>query len=495
MRQTLARFPIFLFLLLPCALFSQEQLGMRLERYSGIYGAGINPSHTAFTPHNWEVSLFNADLFLENSYAFLRNTSLQNALRNTDKIRSVVDTSAENPPARDAILQDFADGSSKMHFVVQTRIAGPSFSFRIGENNVVGLTTAFRTNFSSYRIPEILAYQTISDLPRNKPNNIAPVSISGMAWAEIGLHYSRSEEMGDLQMAWGVSPKYLIGYEGFSTRIQSNFDFSQRQNDTVAFGSAQWDYALTTRNLTDNADEVKLRKQGAGFGLDLGISWAMPLGEEEEGYAWKAGVSLLDLGFVRFNNTAQRHHIEFNSEIATTSADFPSRDNADAIFKDLSRVFMGDTSASLQKRAFGMSLPTALSGQFDARVAPMFYVSGLLVQRVPLSKFSVKRPSTLAVVPRFEHRWVSVSLPLVVDDWRSFRMGAAVRLAWLYFGTDNLGSFMTKDKLSGTDLYIGLKINAFSLSFKKREKGYHLNRERGSRNSGPNRKKIKCYSF
>jgi hypothetical protein len=119
----------------------------------------------------------------------------------------------------------------------------------------------------------------------------------------------------------------------------------------------------------------------------------------------------------------------------------------------------------------------------------------LLVQRVPLSKFNVKRPSTLAVVPRFEHRWVSVSLPLVANDWRSFRMGAAVRLAWLYFGTDNLGSFLTKDKLSGTDVYVGLKINAFSLNFKKREKGYHLNRERGSRSSGPNRRKIKCYSF
>lgn len=498
MRQTLSCSSILLlfsFFFLSQTLFAQEQLGMRLERYAGIYSAGVNPANTAFTPHNWEVSLFNADLFLENSYAFLRNTSLQNALRNTDKIVSLADTSAENPPARDAIFQDFADGSRNMHFVTQIRVAGPSFSFRFGEKNVVGLTTAFRTNLSAYRIPEILAYRTISDLPRNQAINIPPAGISGMVWGEIGLHYSRLEEIGDVQMAWGVSPKLLLGYEGFYTRAQSKFDYTQQNGDTTIFGSANWDYALTTANLTDNADEVALKKQGSGFGLDLGVSWAMPAGDEEEGYAWRAGVSLVDLGFIRFKNTAQRHHIEFDTLLSISGTQFPSRDNAEDILRDVSRAFLGDSAASLQKNAFGMGMPAAFSAQIDVRIAPMFYVNSLLVQRLPLTKFSVKRPSTLAVVPRFEHRWFSVSLPLVVDDWRTFRMGAALRLAWLYVGTDNLGSFRTKDRLSGTDFYIGFKINAFSLNFKKREKGYHLNRERGSRNNGPNRKKIRCYSF
>lgn len=500
MRQTLSRPPItplFVFLFLSQTIFSQEQLGMRLERYAGIYGAAINPANTAFTPHNWEVSLFNADVFFENSYAFLRKTSLQNALRNTDKIVSLADTSAENPPARDAILQDFADGARKMHFVTQTRLAGPAFSFRFGENNVVGLTTAFRTNVSSYQIPKILAYQTVSNLPRNQAVNIPPAGISGMAWGEIGLHYSRLEEIGDLKMAWGLSPKILLGYEGFFTRAQSKFDYTQRNGDTVAFGSAKWDYAFTTANFIGNNDEVKLRRQGSGFGLDLGVAWASPSsgGEDEDGYAWRAGISLVDVGFVRFKNSAQRHHIEFDTLLAVSGANFPQRDNADDVLGDVSQAFLGDSAASLQKRAFGIGLPTALSAQFDAQVAPRFYVGGVLVQRVPLSKYSVKRPSTLAVVPRFEHRWFSVSLPLVVDDWRTFRAGAAIRLAWLCLGTDNLGSFFSKEKLSGADAYLGVKINAFSLNFKKKEKGYKLNREHGSRNQGPNRRKIKCYQF
>ena len=498
MRQTPFYFLVILFLGLlffPGGLFSQDQLGMRLERYAGIYSAGINPANTAFTPHNWEVSLFNADLFTENSYAFLRNTSLQHALRNTDKIISLADTSAENAPGRDAIPQDFADGSRKMHFVAQARVAGPAFSFQIGEKNVVGLTTAFRTNVSSYRIPEILAYRTVSDLPRNQAINIPPAGITGMVWGEIGLQYSRLESIGNLQIAWGISPKLLIGYEGFFVRAQSKFDYTQLQGDTTSFGSAKWDYALTTANLTTDANAVKLKRQGSGVGLDMGVSWAMPGEDESDGYAWRAGISLIDLGFVRFKNTAQRHHIEFDTLLSVNGSQFPQRDNADDILQDVSLAFLGDSAASLQKNAFGIGLPTALSVQFDARIAPMFYVSGVLEQRIPLSIFSVKRPSTLAVVPRFEHRWFSVSLPFVVDDWKTFRMGAAVRLAWLYLGSDNLGSFRSKDKLSGVDFYIGFKINAFSVNINKKEKGYHLNRERSSRSKGPNLRKIKCYSF
>ncbi|MCC7467285.1 MAG: hypothetical protein IT261_13485 [Saprospiraceae bacterium] len=472
---------------------TQEQLGMRLERFSGIYSAGINPANTAFTPHNWEVSLFNADLFTENSYAFLRNTSLQNALRNSDKIVSVTDTSAENPLSRDAILQDFADPSRPIHVVLQTRLAGPGFSFRFGDNHTVGLTTAFRTHFSSYQIPEFFAYRNISDLPRNQAINVPSTGLSGMSWAEIGLHYSRLQDLGDVQMAWGVSPKLLLGYEGFSVRAQSNFDYTEKLGDTVVLGSGRWDYAFTTANLTDNSDEVSLKRQGMGMAFDLGVSWAMPSDEEDGSYRWRAGVSLVDAGWVRFRNTARKHRVVFDTAIAVTGADFPGRDNVDDIMQDVSQAFMGDSTASLLGNAFSMALPTALSLQFDAQVLPMLYVGAVLTQRTPFSKNALKRPATLAVVPRFEHRWLSASLPVVVNDWRSVRIGAAARIAWLYLGTDNLNSFFTKDKLSGADFYIGLKINGFRV--KSGEKGYRLNRERGNRSSGPNRKKIKCYTF
>lgn len=480
--------------LLPNLLFSQEQLGMRLERYAGIWGATLNPSQTAFNPNNWEVNLVAADLFFENNYAYLRNTSLPNALRNTDKIVAVTDLSPERPLASDEILQDFFDAKRRMHAVVQTRVSGPGFSFRFGENNVVGLVTSVRAGLSSYKIPEVLAYRTISNLPRNQRIDIPKTSLRGMAWSEIGLHYSRQNTDGDLHTAFGVTPKLLIGAEGFFTEAESNFDYTQRQGDTVAFGQARWEYGLTTRNITANGDSARYRTQGRGFGIDLGYSWAQPLGDDEDGYAWRLGVSLIDLGFIRYNNLAERHRIEFDTVVTVNDADFPTRSNPLDRLPDVSQAFLGDPAQSLQARAFSMGLPTALSVQFDVRVMSLMYVGGLWVQRVPLFSHSLQRPSTLAVVPRFEHRWVSVSFPVVLDDWRSLRLGLAARFGFLAFGTDNLNSFFQKDRLTGSDVYIGLKINGFSLHFKEREKAYKGRKSSGGRTRQQMRK-IKCYEF
>ncbi len=464
---------------------------MRLEQYSGIYAATINPANTAYNPNHWEVSLFTAEAFFENNYAFLRKTSLPNALRNSDNIVSAVDAPRENPPAADAILLDYFSGKRKMRAVVQTRVTGPGFSFRFGEKNVIGLTTALRSEASSYKIPGILAYRTISDLPRNQAINIPPTGLTGMVWGEVGLHFSRSNSDTDLQTSWGVSPKLLLGYEGFYTRAQSRFDYTQRSDDTVAFGSANWNYALTTGNITDS-DNTALRKQGTGFGFDAGFTWSKPADNEAVGYAWRLGVSLLDLGFMRFRNTAERHHIAFDTLLTVSDTDFPDRNNASDVVRDISQAFLNDPDASLRGRSFAIGLPTALSVQYDAAITQRVYVTGLIVQRVPWMKYSVKRPNTLAVVPRFESRWVSFSLPVVLSDWQSLRVGAAARLGWLYVGSDNIGSFFKKKRLTGADIYIGLKINAFSLKA-RRENG--LTKESSPRRGRQKMGKIKCYSF
>jgi len=476
---------------LPQITFSQEQLGMRLERYSGIYGASINPANTADNPNNWEVSLFTAEAFLENKYAFLRNTSLPHALRNSDNIVSILDTSLENIPPADAVILDYFDRKRKLYAVAQARVTGPGFSFRFAEKNVLGLTTALRTEMSAYKIPEIFAYRTISNLPRNQAINMPPAGFAGMVWGEIGLHYSRSSSDGDVQKSWGISPKLLLGLEGFYTRARSNFDYTQRLGDTAAFGSANWDYALSLGNAAD-PDNVQLRKQGTGVGLDLGFTWASLNTTNENEYAWRFGASIVDLGFVRFNKTSERHHITFDTLLTVSDADFPTRNNAVEVLRDASQAFLGDPTASIVGQSFAIGLPTALSLQFDAQVAQHFYVAGLLLQRVPLLKYNVKRPNTLAVVPRFETRWASFSMPFVLSDWQSLRVGAAARLGWLYIGSDNLGSFFTKHKLTGADIYIGLKINAFSLNFNR---GNRLSRESGGKRGRQQRKKIKCYEF
>jgi hypothetical protein len=180
-----------------------------------------------------------------------------------------------------------------------------------------------------------------------------------------------------------------------------------------------------------------------------------------------------------------------DTTVTVTAGDFPSRDNASEVWRDVSQAFLGAPEASLLGHSFTVGLPTALSVQFDVEVVHRVFVGALLTQRVPLLQRSLKRPNTLAVVPRFEHRWGSLSLPIVLNDWQSLRLGMAARLGWLYLGTDNMGSYVKKKKLTGGDVYIGLKINAFSMGLRRRGSvsGGHSTR------SGRNLRKIKCYEF
>lgn len=473
---------------IPFIAAAQEQLGMRLERYAGIYGATINPANTAFSPNRWEVSLFSADVFFENNYAFVRNSSLPHFLRNTDNLVSIGDTSGERALPANAVLVDFFDKKRPMHGVFQTRVTGPSFSFRINENNVIGLVTAFRSGVSAYKVPENLRYSNLEQLRRFQTLNVASSGVNGLAWGEIGLHYSHRNTDNDIHTAWGITPKLLLGMEGFYARAEANFDYQQQGGDTVAFGHAKWEYALTTANLNDNADARQFKIRGSGVGLDAGFTWVMP-GEEEDEYQWRLGISLLDLGFVRMRNSAERHQLQVDTVVSVSQSQFQSNPDYQQAVRDLSQAFLGDPTASLQGRTFAVGLPTALSAQFDFRALPNVYLSGVWVQRVPLSKKSLYRPNTLAVVPRFERRWFSASLPIVLNDWQSLRVGLAARLGVLYLGTDNLNSFFRREQFTGSDFYIGLKINDFSFGERK---------GRGHKGGGGGRrglKGVKCYEF
>lgn len=471
-------------------MFAQEQLGMRLERYAGIYGASINPANTAFNPNRWEVSLFSTEVFLTNNYLFLQNTSLPQILRHTDNIVSSRDFRPETPPPGDAIVVDFFDVNRQMRGAAQVRFSGPSFSFRVGDQHVFGLSTSVRSGFSLYNIPAVLRYDRIGYLRRGETVRIAPTGPTAAAWGEIALHYSHSNSDGDVVVAWGISPKLLLGLEGGFGRMEGAFDYTPGGKDTAAFARAKWDYALTINNLSalEQEESIKPTVNGYGPGLDAGISWAMPTDDSDtpEDYFWRAGISLMDMGFVHFNRGAERHHIAFDTALAFSAGDLDA-DNVQGYIDDASRLFLGDSTLSLQARTFNVGMPTALSLQFDYRVAPRFYVGALLTQRVKFSKYSLQRPNTLAVVPRFEHRWFSVSLPVVLNDWQSLRMGLAARLGFLVLGSDQLGSFFKREKFTGTDFYIGLKINGFSFG----KNGEHSKRRGGGRSV----KGVKCYDF
>jgi Family of unknown function (DUF5723) len=486
-RRALQRVAIFMYML-PTVLFSQEQLGMRLERYSGLYGAAINPASTAFTPHSREISLFSAGLFFQNSYGYAVNAGVPRVIRSAGKIHFYRDTFGDDQVPPDAILLDFFDIDRKMHAATQGCLSGPSALFRINEKFTVGFTSGVRWVGTTYQVPSSLRGKVIDTVSRfRRPTYVPALSGAGAAWGEFGLHFSmRTETYNGFDFAFGISPKLLIGLEAAYGKTMPGLLYTKLATDNIRFEKGDVEVGFTTDNIDLRTQTIKRpQAEGLGAAVDLGVTWA--LSDENGSYRWRVGASLLDFGIVNFSKSAQVHFARFDSAAFDASELFAKIKTPDELGREFSAVLLGDPRASLTDDHFQIMLPAALSLQGDVHAMENVYVSGVLVQRLVSRYKGLKRPSVLAVVPRFEHRWGSFSVPLVLDDWHTFRFGMAARVSFLYFGTDNFGSIFRKKRFSGADFYIGLKIN-------------YLNEDDdgpgGRRRAKGNwRKKVKCSRF
>ncbi|MCI5081261.1 MAG: DUF5723 family protein [Saprospiraceae bacterium] len=481
---------MFSFLLLGFSISAQEQIGLRLDHYSGINAIFLNPSGHRTTPFNWDLNLVEAGAFAENNYAYLINTKLTDLLRSSDEYEIVYDLKreAEFNTDKDVIYLDYSRGSKRRYFSAIANVVGPSFYIRLNPRHTVGLFSRTRTFTGTRNIPAAYGYYNYTEQPLNESFTVEPFNLSGMVWNEIGLNYAFTTETTNGQWTFGANFKYLMGYEGYFVNNQSNFDYTKLASNDIQGEDVDLTFGFTDGNT--NAQDFQLEQNGSGFGLDLGATYTF--GESPETYEWKLGFSLIDLGRIRFNNNAQQHSIQQINPV-TIDTDLYRQLNglsdAEDYIQLLSAQTLGDSTASQVGNEFDVWLPQAFSVQFDRRFSKNWYIGAALVEQIPVGEKRLQRGGLLVVSPRFESRWFGASIPVSLYNWEQIRYGAALRLGFLTLGTDNLGSIVQNQDFSGSDFYIALKINPFNLGNKEDKKGW-INRSKKR-----SRTKVECYEF
>jgi hypothetical protein len=213
--------------------------------------------------------------------------------------------------------------------------------------------------------------------------------------------------------------------------------------------------------------------RGTGFSGDIGVTYIFSGGytppefssskntsKPEEKYLFRAGLSLLDAGWLKLNKGVQFH--EFNNvdnRLWSGLRDYHTT-SIDQLLRSASYNLLGDSSASLTDRnAFSVYLPTAASFQLDYYVGYNVYVNATVVQGIRLGRPSVRRPTLISVTPRYETPIYEVSLPVSLVDLNSPAIGLAVRVYNLVIGTEKLGTFLNLTDVKGIDVYFSLGIN------------------------------------
>jgi hypothetical protein len=266
------------------------------------------------------------------------------------------------------------------------------------------------------------------------------------------LHYATViYSNGDNELKAGISLNYM---QGTAAAYFKNTHINYKIVDTtnIIFTNSSIDYGRTDINTYNKLNN------GHGFGTDIGFTY-VHLNPQKNNYLYRIGLSLIDLGSINFNRNAASYHLQADSANFQNwhQSKFANNTQLD---QTLSAVFYnGDSSKSLTSDHFKMGLPAAISLQADWNVCENYFVNMTIIKGFGHGdRQGVIRPDVYSLTPRYETKWVEVSVPFSVLYYGHLqpRMGVAVRYRYFFIGGDAPGSLLKLNNLEGVDFYAGL---------------------------------------
>ncbi len=443
---------------------SQEQLGMRLENFAGTAGLSLNPSTFLTGDLGWDFQLGGAGAFMANNYAYIENTGLFRFIKQRDQMEWALAFSPNPPGGENVFLVHFYDGSSKKYFHVNTFISGPSLVTKLGDHKSIGFFTNLRMAGNSFNIPGVLSYFAYNNRPFQQPFSVHPWDASVMSWMELGIHYSWKIKGFESPVFAGINLKYIQG--DVSMYISNNTAYTHTKLPENSISLENPDFRFGFTGIPESLPFFQ--RNGSGMGVDLGVSKI--LSKDGNGYILKAGISLMDLGFIRFNNNSEDHRLSIDSTIFMRWEDYENIrfpfELEEAVQIINSRSLEGNQNTLISDQ-YRLMLPTALIFQLDYRMSGNIYFNGILIQNLSLAGRGPIRANLLAFTPRWENRFFSVSATISVFQWNQLHFGLATRIGGLTIGSDHIHGLFNGGNFSGMDLYISLRLQSWMFGGKK----------------------------
>lgn len=458
--------------------------------FAGSLGAVNNPAAIVHMPFAWDISPF----------------AIQ--ARQSTNAFTVTNFSLLSPGTGAAVKMN--SGESKQYLMAGQDMRLLNARIRTGSHSAIAGGASIRSyqSLTSSKLRWNDSTETLQHLLQaNTGNSPLSAELRAQAWAELYATYARTLlDDGNQFLNAGVTMKVNRGLGGAYGYIR-NFGYTEttirgQQAYLLRSGEAGMGYSANIDELDNGGTAAEKRKRlyqksYSSISASIGFEYVRIAETAEDGYDYdlKLGLSLLDLGFNKYQHST-------NSVRSVLSKDQVTDSLVSAVFSGISSV--DDLPDSLQVLAgdltyltgkFRMLQPARIVLNADKKIADRVYLNGELTLPITAifgkQSLYVREISMLALTPRYESGILGFYIPLTFTSRNQFWAGAALKAGPILLGLHNLANLVNKNSMQNGGAYLAFTFRPSAAREAKqssdrsgREQTGRTRGKKGSRNLG-----------
>ncbi len=486
--KTIQKVILFFSICLSFSISAQNYLGVQSSNYAGVMGTDIQPASFVDSRFVFDLNLASFNFNFYNNAGAFDTKDMPKWWK-----KSFLDTSIYNSWAKpDSTFADryfvkrYDTNSSKLLGVYNNvQIDVLNFMFHIKPTIAIGFSAKMRSITNIDNIDPKLAVLAENALDYsalwNVQLNEELLSVNHLTWLEYGINYAQVlKDDGEHFMKIGGRAKYLSGLAA-GYLWTDNFQYKLENADTSMVLQGDFDYGYSGNIDNMGSGNTGFPKQASkfGLGLDLGFvyEWRPNWKEykydmdgetnlwrrDQEKYKIRAGVSIVDIGGMKFQKGGLSRNFSVNSnnlfDLHVFDQDTSLAD-MDGTIDSLITNSPDWTSDQNTSSTFFMKTPTALSLQFDYHIWKWFYVNttGMINLLSKKSGNHVHVANQWSITPSFDYAWFGLHIPVSINSYSGFKAGVATRLGPLTLGMTDFKTLFATGQVRGAEFFAGLRV-------------------------------------
>lgn len=454
--------------------FSQTFNGYVYSNYSGIQGLQINPANAADNRLKAEFSFVGLDFGAYNNYTGILKKPTIEGLKGQLHGQTTGVFAAQGLNFQDNYMYQDSAHTNLKNASVNLDINMPSFFMSLNNKIGIGFNWRVRTMFNASLVSPQLAHLLYRGLyypPLWKvPLEDNDLRVSVNSWAQYGFTFGDVVmDDGKHFMKAGITANFIQGLgAAYIYADNLNYSFTNDTLLTINESNLEYGHSANFELLQSNLKYKFIAKPTIGF--DFGVIYEYRphikdfrydmdgqkniVRKDKAKYLFKAGLSLLDMGRVKYERSPESK--KFYANIIDWNINDFTLDNVGSLDDTIKTRFNQQTDVS----AFQVTLPLTLAGQFDYNLTHGFFVnfSPFITWKKQKDKNQTRYLTTYTITPRWDWTWAGIAAPLSVNEYKKVNLGVCLRLGPLVLGSNNLGSLLFNDYISNVNLFAALKI-------------------------------------